>query len=263
MYPARLLLNEQSAQSFTENPALYCQYVQKVGERFYERTWYFLQHLVVQNGGLVLGAVVSILLAWRFPLQMRTGVKDDNTFLALGFTPMKQYWLSMVFDALVAFLFSLVSIGSFVLLSARINGWGALNYPVLLWRGDPAMYSHAFANLGTILKDETLLFSSGVMLSIVFSHVVGMLIKQPLVVLLTTIDLWAVPLVGPSWRWAPWTYLNFSRVADGYTKTFYQSYDVSGGIAVLLGWTAFFIILGCGWLTSTQRRRITDGHSDN
>ncbi|ERL64276.1 hypothetical protein L248_1459 [Schleiferilactobacillus shenzhenensis LY-73] len=253
MYPARLLLNEQSVEYFSANPALYSQYVQKVAKRFYERAWYFLQYLISQNGGLVLGAIVSFALAWRYALQMSAGARHNNTFLVLGVTPTKQYWLSTLFNWGVAFAFVTLSVGLFLLLSAWRNGWGALNYPILLWRGDAVMSSHGFANLGTVLSDEALLFFASLLFGLSFAHLLSVLVKQPLTTLLATVSLWGVPLVAPSWRWAPWTYFNFSRVADGYAQTFFQTYDARGGTFVLLGWTVLFITLGALWLKVTER----------
>lgn len=254
MYPARLLLNEQSAQYFTESSASYQRYVQKVGQRFYERAWYFLQELIRQNGGLILGGIISCILAWRYALQIHAGSRNSIIFTALGVAPIKQYWASLLFNTIAAFLFVVTSVSLFLLLSAWCNGWGALNYPMLTWRGNAVMYSHVFINLEILLGGEVLLFLGSILFSLSFTHLLSVVVKQPLAVLLATLSLWGIPLVAPNWRWAPWTYFNFSRVADGYTKVFFQTYDVVSGMAVLLVWASLLSVLGAIWLILGERR---------
>lgn len=232
-------------------------FLRRNNQFFYEKAWYYIWDLVQQNVVFLLLAVGLIVTGRQWAKEVANRNVHSNWLRLQGAAFSKQ--LLVEFGVIGYTLGQIVFIPIVLMgiIIGIIQGFGALDYPVVAFGDTGLGFGPLFIELGQYLG-QALLLSIGLILFLTAVNLVlADWLRNSWVVTALQLILLAVAWIAPPMRYSPLTYFKLDPVITGTLAKQMDNaqYTTGLGLGVLIGSSAILIVLMVvsrliqGWLT--------------
>lgn len=250
----------------------------------FDKGWYKLWQAIIDRVYLILIAIILFLFGGLLAIEKTGKNNHDRLLLSEGVTTRTIFFTKFNTSFFGGLLFLATSVVSILTTSLFFKGLGSLNYPVLfhfyrdtqVFPNDQASYflHESYVNnqtglglnsisLGRYLLQSLILLIAVLLFLLAVSYLLATFIPNEPLIGLFGLGLIGSSLILPLSTYNPLSYFDIHKVVSGAIRLEFKNNQMSfeSGLAVLLIWSLFFLLVTYVIQIKRQPKRIQRGSS--